>query len=279
VIRAPAERVLLARVAGGDRSGGLVRAAVLLARTECPDADPDRVEAILEALAAEVRRRGAAAATGRERARVLASVLSGDRGLRGDPARTDDPRHSCPECVLDRRVGIPLALSLLWMETGRRAGWRIEGVGLPGHFVIRVHGAGGRPVLADPFHGGGVLGRLDLKHLLHALHGRAVPLAALDLGALAPRDLLLRMLRNLRASYRRRGDLARGLSVVEDMLVLAPGLPEALRDRGLLRLEAGDRAGGLADLRDFLDRAPDAAGSGAVLRLVAVVTDGAELPN
>jgi regulator of sirC expression with transglutaminase-like and TPR domain len=256
----------------------MVRTAVLLARTECPDADPERVEAMLEGLGAEVGTRTEGPVPAARRAEVLAQVLAGERGLRGNRAAYEDPRNSCLECVLDRRLGIPLPLSLVWMEVGRRAGWRVEGVGLPGHFVVRVHGGEGDAVLADPFHGGAVVAPGDLNTLLHGIHGKPVPLRSRDLDPMAPRDVLLRLLRNLRGSYRRRGDRARSLAVAEDMLLLAPGLPEALRDRGLLRLESGDR-GGIADLRDFLGRAPRAAGADAVLRLVHIVTDDAELPN
>jgi regulator of sirC expression with transglutaminase-like and TPR domain len=280
LIRPVAERRVLERAAAsGKGDAGLARAAVLLARVECPDADPDRVESILEGFAAELRRRGPGAATAPSRARVLAGLLAGERGLRGNHAAYDDPRNSCLECVLDRRLGIPLTLSLAWMEAGRRAGWRVEGVGLPGHFVVRVRGDAGDAVLADPFHGGGVVGTADLRQHLRSLHGRPVRLGPRDLEPVGPRDLLLRMLRNLRGCYRKRGERAKGLAVAEDMLLLCPALPEALRDRGLLRLEGGDRAAGLADLRAFLDTGPAGPGAAAVHRLVSVVTDDAEMPN
>jgi regulator of sirC expression with transglutaminase-like and TPR domain len=280
VTRTAAERVLLARVAGsrGD-AVNLARAAVLLARTVCPEADPDRVESALEGLAAVARRDGASTGTAEARGRVLAAVLSTGRGLRGDHEAYDDPRNSCLECVLDRGRGLPLSLSILWMETGRRAGWRVEGVGLPGHFLVRVHGADGGSALADPFHGGGVLARADLKHLLQTMAGEPVPLAGLDLAGRSPGEILLRMLRNLRGSYRRRGDRLRGLAVAEDMLLLSPGLPEALRDRGLLRIEGGDRREGLGDLRSYLEAAPADPGADGVLRLVATLTSDGEGAN
>jgi regulator of sirC expression with transglutaminase-like and TPR domain len=283
VTRTAGERSLLARAASrpSTADAGIARAAVLLARTECPDADPDRVEAGLVALAGAARRRGVAASSAGDRVRVLAEVLAGERGLRGDRERYDDPRNSCLECVLDRRTGIPLSLSLLWMETGRLLGWRVEGVGLPGHFVVRVHGRDGGSAMADPFHGGGVLTRARARDLLRELHGRPVRIGARDLAPVRPRDALLRMLRNLRASYRRRGDRERALSVAEDMLLLAPGLPEALRDRGMLRLEGGDRDGAKGDLREFL-AAPGRTAPGTaaeVARLLHSLTDDAELPN
>jgi regulator of sirC expression with transglutaminase-like and TPR domain len=279
--RTPAERGFLSRVAGGDAGcAGIGRAAVLLARVHCPDADPDRVEALLERAAGRVRRAAAGGpgdATGR--ARALAATLSGGMGLRGDREEYDDPRNSCLECVLDRRRGLPLSLSLLWMEAGRRVGWPVEGVGLPGHFVVRVRGPSGGGVLVDPFHGGVPLPRARLRALLRHAHGGDGPFPASALDAALPREILLRLCRNLRASYRRRGDAARGLAVAEDMLLLEPGLPEALRDRGLLRWETGDRKRGAADLRGFLAAEPSATGAEEIRRLLAIHAGAAESRN
>lgn len=272
------ERAFVVAAAGASAgSRGVWRAAVLLARTGCPDADPDRVESLLEGLAGAVRRTGLDPADAEGRARVLAGALSGR--LRGDGETYDDPRNSCLECVLDRGLGIPITLSLAWMEAARRRGWSVEGIGLPGHFVVRVLGREGDGALADPFHGGRVLTRAAVLALLREVHGRPVRLRPRDLEPVRPRDLLVRLLRNLRSSYRRRGDRERGLAVAEAMLLVAPGLPEGLRDRGLLRLRGGDRAQGLADLRAFLARDPPAPGAAEVLRLVETLTDDAELPN
>ncbi len=293
VARTAEEREYLARVAGGPPGRGLARAAVLLARTGCPGADPDRVEAILEGIAVEVRRRAGAAAeapaTAAARAAALSAVLAGDRGLRGTRAAGEDPRDSCLECVLDRGRGIPLSFSLLWMEAARRLGWRVDGVGLPGHFLVRVHGGGPDPevpgtaihpsVIADPFHGGEVLDRAGVRALLRNLHGEPVPLRAAWLAPAGSREVLLRMLRNLRGTFRRRGEREKALAVAEDMLLLAPGLPEALRDRGLLRVETGDRRRGVEDLRAYLGEAGRDGGADTVLRLLTVLTADAELPN
>ena len=133
--------------------------------------------------------------------------------------------------------------------------------------------------LVDPFRGGGVLTVAAATELLRELHGRPVRIRPRDLEPARARDVLVRMLRNLRSAYRRRGDRERALSVADSMLLVAPGLPEGLRDRGLLRVGAGDRPGGLADLRAFLAKEPHGPEAGPVLRLVESLTDDAELPN
>ncbi len=278
--RPAGERRFLSQFASApDSRAGLARAAVLLARVHCPDADPDRVEGMLQRLATDLRALAPRTAGARERAAALADLLAGRRGLRGDRDTYDDPRNSCLECVLDRRVGIPIALALVWMCVGRRVGWEVDGIGLPGHFLVRVKGRDGETVLADPFHGGGVLTRQDVRALLEALHGRPVRLHRRRFAPMHSRDILLRVLRNLRAGYGRRGDPVRALAVADDMLLLSPGLPEALRDRGLLRLETGRASEAVPDLRAYAESLERGPGLEATLRLLGLLTDGGESRN
>ncbi|MHC4922962.1 MAG: SirB1 family protein [Planctomycetota bacterium] len=258
---------------------GLTRAAVLLARTECPDADPDRVEAELDVLSRALREQGKGARTPAERAEALADLLGKARGLAGDVETYDDPRNSCPECVLDRGLGIPLTLSILWMGVGRRTGWQVDGVGFPGHFLVRVSGADGGTVLADPFRGGRVLGLDDARDLLEAMRGRPLTLRPEHVRSLEPRAILMRMLRNLRGCYTSRGDRARALRVADDMLILSPGLPEALHDRGMLRLATGNRGGAVRDLREFVNGEPESVPAVRALRLLLSLTNNPEMLN
>jgi regulator of sirC expression with transglutaminase-like and TPR domain len=280
VILSEPERAFVAATASAP-SGlrGVWHAATLLARVECPDADPGRVEALLERIARDLRAMDEDPEDATGRAKVLAALLAAGHGLSGDRETYDDPRNSCLECVLDRSRGIPLTLSLIWIEAARRRGWSAEGVGLPGHFVARIRGRDGSEALVDPFHGGGILTLQEATELLRDLHGRPVRIRPRDLEPARARDVLVRLLRNLRSAYRRRGDRDRALSVADAMLLVAPGLPEGLRDRGLLRVGAGDRPGGLADLRAFLAGEPHGPEAGPVLRLVESLTDDAELPN
>jgi len=263
VNRAAAETEYLRGLADGPVDPRrLARAAVLLARTVCPDADPDRVDGILAVLGEAVRREGRGAETAAARSAVLAEVLARRHGLRGSVEDPGDPRNSCLECALDRRVGLPLTLAFAWIDAGRRAGWRVEGVDAPRHFLARVRGADGSGLVVDPFHRGEAREEVPFP-------GRPP----------AVRAMLLRMLRNLRGSLAARGDRGAVLAVLEDMLLLRPGLPEALRDRGLLRVEGGEPRAGLEDLRAFLGSGPEAHRDPRVLATVARLTEDGEQRN
>jgi regulator of sirC expression with transglutaminase-like and TPR domain len=156
-------------------------------------------------------------------ARVIARTLFADLGFRGNSEDYYDPRNSFLGDVLDRRVGIPITLSVLYMEVARRVGLRAAGVGFPGHFLVRVDGGG--TLLLDPFNGGAELGRGELLALLQRAQGDD---AELDDGMLAPaskRAILHRMLTNLASIYGRAGDLHLSIEVLERQALLDAGNP------------------------------------------------------
>jgi regulator of sirC expression with transglutaminase-like and TPR domain len=148
-------------------------AALALATVESPDLDPGPSVARLDDLAARSGARGAADA--QEALTRLRTFLFDRERFQGNADDYFDPRNSCFDQVLARRLGIPITLSLLMMEVGRRVGLRIEGVGLPGHFVVRAHAAASS-ILVDPFHGGQVLTEADAADVVAHAIGRAVPL-------------------------------------------------------------------------------------------------------
>ena len=129
--------------------------------------------------------------------------LFSDLGFSGNTRRYADPRNSFLNDVVDRRVGIPISLSVLTMEVGRRLGVPLVGVGMPGHFLVR-HEVDGE--LIDPFNGGRQLSPEDVEALFRASHGPAVPFGPHLLAATGPRAILVRMLANLRALYLAAGD-------------------------------------------------------------------------
>jgi regulator of sirC expression with transglutaminase-like and TPR domain len=224
----PAVRAFHDLVRGPDAAIDLARAALAVARIEYPDLDERRELQRLEALAARVGTvsREATAAT-LER---LKRFLFDQEGFRGNADEYYDPRNSCLNDVLDRKLGIPITLSVLTMEVGRRVGLDIVGVGLPGHFIVSTT-IGGRPVLLDPFNGGAVLTPSSAADVAARAVGRPVKIEEAHWAPCARRQIVVRMLRNLKTIYARRADWVRALGVIDRLLLIEPDTPTHLRDR------------------------------------------------
>ena len=163
-------------------------------------------------------------------------LLFDTMGFRGDREAYDDPRNSYLDQVLDRRVGIPISLSVLLIEIGRRCGTVLEGVGLPGHFLVRDPGSPG--LFIDPFSRGRRLDRAGCEEVLRAAAGPDATLGPGMLARTGPRATLARMLTNLDRSFERRGD-RRSLAWVTRLRIAIPGCPVGYR------LELARRAAGL----------------------------------
>jgi regulator of sirC expression with transglutaminase-like and TPR domain len=246
-----------ALVAAGERID-LGRATLVIARIAYPSLDPDPWLRRLDALAAGVRPRlppGAplAAAVGE-----VTRYLFDECGFHGNQDDYYDPRNSYLNDVLERRTGIPISLSVLLLEVGARLGLPLEGVGFPGHFLVRVAGRA-TPVLLDPFFGGRPIDERELLARYRALGGRAahaLPPDALD--TTATPGILMRMLRNLLRAYLDRKEHERALAATDLLLVLAPDSADELRVRGLLYEHLECFGAALDDFRRYLDLAPEA---------------------
>jgi regulator of sirC expression with transglutaminase-like and TPR domain len=214
----------------------LDKAALLLAAHAEPDLDIGVQLARLDHLAARVEQPTAAGVT---------ELLFEEVGLRGNHEDYGDPRNSFLDQVLDRGVGIPISLAVLVIEVGRRVGVNFEGIGMPGHFLLRNDG-----VLRDPFRRGRVLSTDDATELFQALHGPAATLSPALLTPVGPRAILGRMLANLRNSYAARGD-AGALAWVARLRASIPGVSRAERAE-LARLLVN--VGQFADAGDVLDK-------------------------
>jgi regulator of sirC expression with transglutaminase-like and TPR domain len=248
-----------ALVAPGDRAD-LARGALTIARISYPGLALEPSLARLDRLAAGARPRLAPDMPPEDAAVALGTYLFRECGFRGNQGDYYDPRNSFLNDVLERRTGIPISLAVVMIETGARLGLRVEGVGFPGHFLVRVAGSQGR-VHLDPFFGGRVVGEEELLGRLRALQGKegpkldAIPPEVLDVASTP--GILTRMLRNLVHIYLEREDHAHALEAVDLLSVVAPSA-ELLRVRGLLweRLECF--AAALEDLGRYLEVAPEA---------------------
>jgi regulator of sirC expression with transglutaminase-like and TPR domain len=252
-------------IAGKDERIDLARACLLIAQDAYPGLDIDRYLGDIERMALRLRSRMPQSGGAEERVVALNQYLFDDLGYQGNAENYYDPRNSYLNEVMDRRVGIPITLSILYMEVGRRVGLPIEGISFPGHFLVRLRLRGGTLVL-DPFTGGTPLSEVELRERLQRVIPQGVadnvPVGELPMDQfLEPatnRQILSRLLRNLKGIYREADKPERMLEVLNRMLVISPGASAELRDRGFLyhRLECWRPA--LKDLTDYAEREPDA---------------------
>ncbi len=236
----------------------LARAALLIARVAYPDLD---VEAYLDRLGALERRARLASGTADPLCQLhrLRECLFEEEGFAGNTEDYGDPRNSYLNDVLDRRLGIPITLSLVLIDVGRRLGLEMEGIGLPGHFITGAR-IGGEHILLDPFNRGTILTAEGCAEVVARAVGRRVDLVPDHFRPVTNRQYLARMLMNLKGSYWRREAWDRVIAVSDRLLALSPEAASEWRDRGIAWSKQGDVARGLADweryLRDFPD-APD----------------------
>jgi regulator of sirC expression with transglutaminase-like and TPR domain len=232
----------------------LAEAALLIACEEYPGLEPGRYLAQLDQMGGTLQARLPAAADPTAAALALGDYLFRELGFHGNSEAYYDPRNSFLNDVLDRRTGIPITLSTVYLEVARRAGVRVVGVGLPGHFVVRFVAEGG-PLLVDPFHAGAILTEADCQERLDRIFGGRVKLAPRMLQAVTTRQILERMLRNLKAIYVKEQDHERTLRVLELLLRLVPGGLDDLRDRAFVYAALDCYRFAVRDLEAYLARA------------------------
>src|SRR5919204_3804523 len=242
------------------------RACLMIAEDAYPKLDVERYLGEIERLAMRLRKRIPQAFGAEEKLAALNQYLFEELGFSGNTNEYYDPRNSYLNEVIDRRIGIPITLSVLYMALGRRVGLPLEGVSFPGHFLVRLRLRTGVLVL-DPFEGGMPQSEADLRSRLERVipPGVAgnVPIAQLPLDqfleAATNRQILARVLRNLKAIYRDTDQPERLLAVLNRMLLVVPEAAAELRDRGIVyqRLECYRAA--LKDLTDYVEREPQAA--------------------
>lgn len=241
----------------------VVTAGLVIASEEYPDLDIQAERLRVEALGKEASTRLEGLSNPFARLDALRTYLFEELGFRGNHQNYYDPRNSFINEVLHRRLGIPLSLSILYIEIARGAGLEARGVGLPGHFVVRVDDDG-RRLLVDPYHGGTVITEEDCRELVCRATGRPGLYGPGLLDGVGAKEILGRLLRNLKRIYLAQEDHRRALAVVEKLRRVFPDEATELRDRGFLLAHLERHAAAVADLETYLSLHPHAPDANAV---------------
>jgi regulator of sirC expression with transglutaminase-like and TPR domain len=242
-------------------TGSLAEGALLIAREHYPQLDIDDYLARLDTLGAMLNARVPAGAGDVERILVLNRFLFEEQGFGPNQDDFADPRNSFLNEVLERRVGIPITLSIVYIEVGRRIGLALDGLSFPQHFLVRCALPDGAAVL-DPFLSGASLSIEELQRRLGALrlgHRPSRAEVSALLVAASRREILARVLRNLKAVYMGADQYNDALAASDRLLMLTPTATTELRDRGWLYHRLDCFRAALADYRRYLDLAPLAA--------------------
>jgi regulator of sirC expression with transglutaminase-like and TPR domain len=245
-----------------DERIDLANAALTIARTEYPALKVESYLARIDGLAARVRDRISEWGEPAQTIPALSAVLFEEERFRGNREDYYDVRNSFLNDVLDRRLGIPITLSLLYMEVGRRVGFPLFGVGMPGHFIVKHYDVEGRQVLIDPYNGGRVVTPSDCQRRLDEIYSGQISLQPEFLLPVSRRQMLTRMLNNLKNTYLAVRNFRRALPIVDMILAIYPRSPEDVKQRAMLRHSLGNVRGAVDDLEDYLKMSPEASDSG-----------------
>ena len=248
----------------------LAEAALLIATDAYADLDVGHYLHILDEIAEPLEVRLPEGALLPDLLDALHGHLFGELGFFGNAEHYYEPQNSYLNEVLDRRRGIPISLSVVYMEVARRIRLEVVGIGLPGHFIVEARRADASALL-DPFHGGESLTLEDCERLVSEVYGGTVPFAEEYLVPVTKRQILGRILNNLKMIYLNEGNAESAWPVVEKMVHLDPDSPVDRRDRGLLAHGRNLFPLARSDLRFYLDRRPDAPDRASIQASLAAV--------
>ena len=258
-----------------DEELDLAAAALLVSAEEYPQLPVAMYLQRLDQLAERVRDR-----LGEESAPLIvlqemSRVLTEEEGFRGDVQNYYDPRNCHLNDVLDRRLGIPITLGIVWLEVGWRLGLPLGGVNFPGHFLLRYEGESMR-VLVDPYYGGKLRFEGEMQGLLDQAYGGGVPFDSRFLRTATKEDIVIRLLSNLKTIHLNHvHDEFRALAAIERILLIRPDAIDEVRDRGMLLARIGRNAEALPDLQRYLETAPEADDANRIRLLIqSLETEG-----
>ncbi len=252
-----------------DAPADLMRISLEIARDAYPELEPEPYLARIEGLAARIRERCPAGAKPRGILGQINWVLFVEEGYRGNNDDYYDPRNSYLNEVVDRKLGIPITLSVLYWTLAERLGLPIFGVNLPAHFMLRT-GERDSTLFVDPYHAGVILDRRGCEQRISQVIGHSVQLTEQQLAPCSSELVVARMLRNLKAIYLRNQEFPTALPVLRRLAALQSADPEEQRDFGILCLQLHRPAEAINPLQTYLDAAPHANDAEQVRTLLGV---------
>lgn len=238
-----------------DERISLERAAFYIAMEEYPDLDMDEYVNALDTMAQEVQERSPRGMYPMQVLRTINQYLFDDLGFAGNQTEYYDPRNSFLNDVIDRRLGIPITLSLVYLSIANRLGFPMIGVNTPGHFLIRPT-VNEMEVFVDPFNRGEILFVQDCEHLIGRVFDRQVELRPEYLEPISNRQFLGRLLTNLKVIYVNQKDFHKALDALDRILLLFPSMALELRDRGVLNYRLNRYTDARKDFESYLKIAP-----------------------
>jgi regulator of sirC expression with transglutaminase-like and TPR domain len=261
-----------------DHQIDLLEAALVLASDEYPGLPVEDYLEYVDELVAALEWKLDGAHSPEHKVSRLNQFLFSDLAFEGNEEDYYDPRNNFLNEVLDRRLGVPVSLSLVMIGVGRRVGLALEGVRMPLHFMVKCV-EDGREILIDPFYGGRIMRREDCADLVARLsHGR-VTLKDSHLVSCGHRDILVRLLNNLKRNYLRQRDYGRCFWAIDRLLVLKPNSAPEIRDRGIISYYLGEYQRAKVDLEHYLERAPDAPDAALIEENIARVVQRMQQMN
>ena len=242
---------------GGPGDPGLDVAALQIATVEYPELAPSTFVEVLDSYGRELVERVAPSADGEEFIHTMNEYMFEELGFQGNQDDYYHPANSCLNEVLTKRIGIPISLSVVYMEVARRAGRKVHGIGLPGHFIVQYEDADITAYI-DPFHAGRLMFETECYELAHEITGLDISADTTVLKPVSKLHILIRMLNNLRSVYFQRQQPLKAIEVLTLLIEADPGSPEEYKQRGVCLAQVNRFAQARSDLEMYLKLSPDA---------------------
>jgi regulator of sirC expression with transglutaminase-like and TPR domain len=245
----------------------LAKAALYVAQEEYPELDIPTYLVMLDRMADTLQQRLPETDYPLKIIRTINQYVFDELNFRGNAIDYYDPRNSFLNEVLTRRVGIPITLSLVYLELAKRIGFPMAGVGMPGHFLIRPT-LEEMAIFVDPFHQGEVLFEQDCRDRFQQMFGDSARMERAHLEPISPTAFLVRMLANLKMIYIQKRDAPKALDAINRILLIYPEAISEWRDRGLIHYQQGQLESALLDLERYLYQSPEAADAYEIRRVI-----------